>query len=179
MTSRDRSEEAARLRAALAFAGLNKTKRAELLGVSSRQVTRMESGEAEVPAEAWDAISNATHVPAWFFKTGWDVPPEPEAPSVAERVEALTEETAALRHVAGDIRALKTEVAALTHTPAPKDELAEMRQHLAALEDAITELRSLAVQRVLTSAQEDTQAAASPSADELDRLRQATEAGSR
>lgn len=85
MSTNQGDEEAARLRAAFAYAGLTKAQRAELLGVAPRTVTRVESGQSEVPAGAWPRVIEATGVPSWFASPGF----EQDAPSVVERVEAL------------------------------------------------------------------------------------------
>jgi transcriptional regulator with XRE-family HTH domain len=83
------SEQAARLRAAFAYGGLDKDDRAEVLGVSPRTVTRYQTiGVALSPSQR-ERVIEATGVPAWFLDSGFEAPPEPEEPTVRERVEAL------------------------------------------------------------------------------------------
>jgi hypothetical protein len=87
-------EMAARLRAAFAYRGLKKPERAAAIGCSMRQVTRYESAEYAVPADRWQAVAEATAVPLWFFEAGFAAQPQPEEPTLAERVEALANRAA-------------------------------------------------------------------------------------
>lgn len=105
-------EKAALLRAAFAYADLSRPGRAKALGVGPRHVTRYESGETPVPMERWEGVIEATGVPAWFFDTGFEVPPEPVEPTVAERVEALEGKLDTLRpaDVAERLTALRAAV---------------------------------------------------------------------
>lgn len=82
-------DRAARLRAAFAFARLSKQRRADALGVGVRHVSRYESGETPVPSERLEAVVDATSVPRWFLEHGFTAQPQPEEPTVTERLEAL------------------------------------------------------------------------------------------
>ena len=96
-------EEAARLRAAFAYAGKTKAERARILGVALRTVSRWESAETKIPSEAWPLVADATGVPAWFIESGFAIPPQPEEPTLAERVDALEMQISALvKQRAGD-----------------------------------------------------------------------------
>lgn len=82
-------ELAARVRAARGWADMNRREMGEALGVSERQVTRLESGQAEVTLEISQRIAVATGVPTWFMEHGFAAPAEPEEPAFAERLETL------------------------------------------------------------------------------------------
>lgn len=85
-------ELAARLRAAFAYADMTKAERAEVLGVSQRQVTRILSGEVAVDPYKLPAVAAATGVPESFFEEDW----LNGSPSTPERVEALEHQYATL-----------------------------------------------------------------------------------
>jgi len=68
---------------------MSKPERAELLGISERQVTRLENGQAVIRDEVLQLVSERTGVPGWFFRTGWEVPPVADEPDLRETVEAL------------------------------------------------------------------------------------------
>jgi transcriptional regulator with XRE-family HTH domain len=78
-------ELAARLRAAFAYADMDKAQRAEVLGVSPRQVTRLLTGEVPLDPYKLPAVAQATGVPESFFEEGW---PD-ESPSTPERLERV------------------------------------------------------------------------------------------
>lgn len=81
-------ELAARMRAARGWADLSRREMGQALRVSERQVTRLESGQADVTAEIRQRVAEACGVPSWFMDHGFVVT-EPEEPGVSERLEAL------------------------------------------------------------------------------------------
>jgi transcriptional regulator with XRE-family HTH domain len=120
-------ELGARLRAAFAYADMDKAQRAEVLGVSPRHVTRIESGEVAVDRDKLPAVAAATGVPESFFTEGW---PD-EGPSTSERLERVEhlyatisgrleqeaeQRRATLTELSGDIRRLEQALAANPRT---------------------------------------------------------------
>lgn len=130
----DQSEKAALLRAAFAYKGLTKEERANVLGVGQRHVSRYEKGETPLRPEVLEKAQEATGVPAWFFELGFTVTPEPEAPSVAERVEAIEYKVASItdmdrriREMAAQLVELDAEVAALRRRGRGEDDEGKRR----------------------------------------------------
>jgi hypothetical protein len=80
-------EEAARLRAAFAYANMDKPKRAEVLGVAPRTVSRYETAGSPIPADAWPKVLAATGLPSWWAAPNFA--PETAVPGILERLEAL------------------------------------------------------------------------------------------
>ena len=99
---------AARVRAAFAYKGLSKTERAQALGVSVRQATRIESGQAGIPDGRLEQIAQVTGVPLSFLVDGF----VNDAPSAGERIEALEHQYAALRAEIAEARTAAVEALA-------------------------------------------------------------------
>jgi transcriptional regulator with XRE-family HTH domain len=91
---------AARVRAAFAYKGLSKSARAKALGVSARQVTRIEAGEASVNPDRLAAIARATGVPRGFLEDGF----APDEPTVPERLEATEHQVGTVRDEIKELR---------------------------------------------------------------------------
>jgi transcriptional regulator with XRE-family HTH domain len=81
------------VRAAFAYKRLSKSDRAAALGVSERQVTRIEAGEVAVNLDRLEAIAQATGVPLSFLREGFTE----DEPALGERVEALEHQLLALQ----------------------------------------------------------------------------------
>jgi transcriptional regulator with XRE-family HTH domain len=77
-------EEAARLRAARAWAGLQAQEMARALGISASTLNRKEKGKAPITPYEIDRVVERCDVPRWFMTAGWDGAEAPEEP--AERV---------------------------------------------------------------------------------------------
>lgn len=97
METTTRQERAARIRAAIAYSDRDQKDLAEQLGISVTTLSRYENGKSPVDDKAAVRILTACGVPEWFLEHGFQDAPEPEAPSVAERVEAIGHQLESLR----------------------------------------------------------------------------------
>jgi transcriptional regulator with XRE-family HTH domain len=86
------------LRAAFAYKGMKVEDRAALLGVSARHLSRIQgdAGGFEVDDDLLADLAEQTGAPSWFLRHGFTVAPQPEEPTLAERVEALENKLDAL-----------------------------------------------------------------------------------
>lgn len=103
-TMNEPDEDAARVRAAQAWAGITDEEFAERLGVARRTIGRLKSGAAPVDLERRGRIAEACGVPQWFMATGFAAAPEPEDPTLAERVEALEGRLGTIESLLADVR---------------------------------------------------------------------------
>lgn len=128
-------DEAARARAARAYADLSRDDLGKILGWSKGTISRIEAGARTLRGDDRVRYGEACGVPRWFMETGWTIPESAErlstdAALTSVRLELLQIKTQMTEAQATGLQGLS----ALLHRANHEDEL---RAGVRALEDAL------------------------------------------